>query len=108
MKAQKGSDIRCGRGQNVARKATCMLKLTDIHRQSDTKLERIALGLLLGAIFGFLWLMAVWLSGDGTETSERLAPTRLELGSVTARADDVAEEGPLLFQELDTVTGTRS
>ncbi len=64
--------------------------------------------LLLGAIFGFLWLMAAWLSGDDTETSERLAPTRLELGSVTARADDVAEEGPLLFQELDTVTGTRS
>ena len=64
--------------------------------------------LLLAAIFGFLWLMAVWLSGDGTETSERLAPTRLELGSVTARADDVAEEGPLLFQELDTVTGSRS
>ncbi len=64
--------------------------------------------LLLGVIFGFLWLMAAWLSGDGTETSERLAPTRLELGSVTARADDVAEAGPLLFQELDTVTGTRS
>ena len=64
--------------------------------------------LLLGVIFGFLWLIAAWLSGDGTETSERLAPTRLELGSVTARADDVADEGPLLFQELDTVTGTRS
>jgi hypothetical protein len=63
---------------------------------------------VLALIFGFLWLMAAWLSGDGTETSERLAPTRLELGSVTARADDVAREGPFLFQELDTVTGTRS
>ena len=56
----------------------------------------------------FLWVMAAWLSGDGSATSERLAPTRLELGSVTARAEDVDESGPLLFQELDTVTGTRS
>jgi hypothetical protein len=69
---------------------------------------------VLGGIGGFaliallLWAMAAWLSGDGSVASERLAPTRLELGSVTARADDVAESGPLLFQELDSVTGTRS
>ena len=55
-----------------------------------------------------LWGMAAWISGGDTQTYERLAPTRLELGSVTARADDVAESGPLLFQELDTVDGTRS
>ena len=55
-----------------------------------------------------LWGMAAWISSGNTQTSERLAPTRLELGSVTARADDVAESGPLLFQELDTVDGTRS
>jgi hypothetical protein len=56
----------------------------------------------------FLWGIAAYISGDGTETSERLAPTRLELGSATARAEDVAAEGPLLFQELDTATGERS
>lgn len=63
---------------------------------------------VLGLLALFLWGMAAYLSGDGPDTSDRLAPTRLELGSVTARADDVAGDGPFLFQELDTVTGRRS
>jgi len=55
-----------------------------------------------------LWGMAAYISRGGTETSERLAPTRLELGSVAARAQDVADDGPFLFQGLDTATGRRS
>ena len=52
--------------------------------------------------------IAAYLSDSGTEASERLAPRRLELGSVTARASDVAEDGPLLFAELATISGERS
>jgi hypothetical protein len=62
---------------------------------------------VLALIGLFLWGMAAYLSGDGS-ASERLAPQRLELGSVTNRANDVAEDGPLLFTELSTVSGERS
>ncbi len=54
------------------------------------------------------WGVAIYLSGDDVERSERLAPTRLELGSAQGRANDVAEDGPILFPELSTITGARS
>jgi len=62
----------------------------------------------LAAIALFTWAIAAWMSGGGTEPSDRLAPQRLELGSVENRADDVADEGPILITELSTVDGSRS
>jgi hypothetical protein len=56
----------------------------------------------------FTWGVAAYLSRGDSEPSELLAPRRLDLGSVTGRASDVAEEGPLLFSELSTISGERS
>jgi hypothetical protein len=64
------------------------------------------------AFFGVLglitWGIAAYLSSGNAQTTENLAPSRLELGGVTALADDVSENGPLLFSELATITGRRS
>ena len=69
---------------------------------------------VLGGVVFFVVLglvtygIAVFLSNGETETTDNLAPPRLELGSVAGRANDVAEDGPLLFAELSTITGERS
>lgn len=66
-------------------------------------------GVLFFVVLGlFTWAVAAWLSSGDTEPSERLAPRRLELGSAQGRATDVAEDGPLLFSELATISGERS
>lgn len=66
-------------------------------------------GVLFFALLGLVTLgIAAFLSNGETEPTENLAPPRLELGSVAGRANDVAEDGPLLFAELSTITGERS
>jgi hypothetical protein len=66
-------------------------------------------GVLFFAMLGlFTWTIAAFLSSSDSQTSENLAPAALQLGSVNDRANDVAEEGPLLFAELSTITGERS
>lgn len=55
-----------------------------------------------------LWGIAAYLSRDGTEASQRLAPSRLEVSGVETAADIVAESGPILFPGLDTTTGERT
>ncbi|MEM9040847.1 MAG: hypothetical protein AAGD33_13195 [Actinomycetota bacterium] len=73
-----------------------------------------ALAPVLGGIAFFVllalvtWGIAAYLSRSGTEPTERLAPIRLELGAASNRASDVAEEGPLLFPDLETIDGARS
>lgn len=76
-------------------------------------LARAVVPVLAGALFFVLlglvtWGIAAFLASGTTETTDNLAPPRLELGSVTGRANDVAEDGPLLFAELSTITGERS
>ncbi|MEL6890657.1 MAG: hypothetical protein AAFP84_03615 [Actinomycetota bacterium] len=63
---------------------------------------------VLAVIALFTWGIAAWLSSGSTEPSDRLAPQRLELGSVQGRANDVAEDGPILIAELSTISGERS
>jgi hypothetical protein len=65
----------------------------------------IAFFVLLGLI---TWGIAAFLASDSSEPTDNLAPPRLELGSVNGRANDVEEDGPLLFAELSTITGERS
>jgi hypothetical protein len=66
-------------------------------------------GVLFFVVLGLVtWGIAAFLSNGNTETTDNLAPPRLELGSVAGRANDVAEDGPLLFAELSTITGARS
>lgn len=54
------------------------------------------------------WLIAAAISGGAADTTERLAPPTLDLGSVVERAEDVALNGPLLFPGLNTTSGERS
>ena len=66
-------------------------------------------GVLFFVVLGLItYGIAAFLSSSDTETTDNLAPQRLELGSVAGRANDVAEDGPLLFPELSTITGERS
>jgi hypothetical protein len=62
--------------------------------------------LVIVAIGLFLWGMAAYISGG--ETSERLAPTRFEVGSTQNAAGIVAEDGPIMFPGLYTTTGERT
>jgi hypothetical protein len=63
---------------------------------------------VLGLIALLTWGMAAYISRGDVETSERLAPSTLNLGSVTARADEVAESGPLIIPGLNTTIGERT
>lgn len=66
-------------------------------------------GLVFFALLGLAtWGAAAWISRGETETSERLMPTTLPLGSVTDAADLVAEGGPILLPGLATTTGERT
>ncbi len=63
---------------------------------------------VIAAIGLFTWAMAAYISSGGGEASERLAPSEFTIGPVESLADEVAEQGPLLFPELGTSIGTRS
>lgn len=63
---------------------------------------------VIGLIFLATWGIAAFISRGGAESTERLAPSTFDLGSVEARADSIAEDGPLLFPGLDTTTGERT
>lgn len=65
----------------------------------------IAFFVVLGLV---TWAIAAALSNGNSDPSDRLAPRRLDLGNVERRANDVAEDGPLLFNELSTISGERS
>ena len=63
---------------------------------------------VLALIAGFTWAIAVYIARGGSDSSERLAPSRFPVGNVESLAETVAEEGPLIFPELGTAIGTRS
>lgn len=55
-----------------------------------------------------LWGFAAFISRDGAETSTRLAPRSLTIGSVQTVADAIDADGPVIFPGLGTTTGERS
>ncbi len=63
---------------------------------------------VLALIALLLWVIAIFLSGDGVETTDRLAPPRLTVGSVETVSQIIDEDGPILFPGLDTTTGERT
>jgi hypothetical protein len=66
-------------------------------------------GIAFFALIGLLtWGIAAYLSNGNAQTTDNLAPSRLDLGGVTDLANEVSENGPLLFSELATITGRRS
>lgn len=60
------------------------------------------------AIGLFTWGVAAYVSRGGAESTERLAPTTLQVGSAESAAQIVAEDGPVLFPGLNTTTGERT
>lgn len=55
---------------------------------------------VIGLIFGVTWLVAL-----RVEQPTALAPPTFSIGSVQARAESVAEDGPILLPGLNTTTG---
>jgi hypothetical protein len=69
----------------------------------------VVAGLLVLTMIGLItWGIAAWISRDGAEPTERLAPTSFPLGSVQSRAEEVAENGPIILPGLNTTTGERT
>jgi hypothetical protein len=69
----------------------------------------VAAGLAFLVFMGLVtWGIAAWISRDGVETSERLAPSRFPVGPVESAARIVAEDGPILFPGLNTTSGERT
>jgi hypothetical protein len=62
----------------------------------------------IALILGVTWLIAALISGSGAETTSRLAPPTFPMGSVTARAKSIAEDGPIVLADLHTTRGDRS
>jgi len=63
---------------------------------------------VLALILAATWAMAALISRGDAESSERLAPTEFQLGSVDRFADVVAESGPIVLPDLNTSSGTRA
>jgi hypothetical protein len=62
----------------------------------------------LALLFLGTWLVAVFISRGGAETTERLAPPTFEVGSAERFAESIAEDGPIIFPGLETVRGERT
>ncbi len=54
------------------------------------------------------WGIAAYISGGSAEVTDRLAPTRFEVGSVQNAARIVEEDGPVIFPGLNTTVGERT
>ncbi len=54
------------------------------------------------------WGIAAWISRGGAEVTDRLAPSRFEVGSVQSAAGVVESDGPVIFPGLNTTTGERT
>lgn len=79
----------------------------------DTPVARAVAPVLGGAVVIGLILLATWglaafISRGGADSTERLAPPTFEVGNVEAIADEVADNGPLLFPGLNTTSGART
>ena len=55
-----------------------------------------------------MWGIAAWISRGGADVSDRLAPSRFEVGSAQSAAQIVEEDGPIIFPGLNTTTGERT
>ena len=63
---------------------------------------------VIGLIFLGTWLVAMFISRGGADSTERLAPATFSAGSAEARAESIAEDGPILFPGLETTSGERT
>ena len=63
---------------------------------------------VIGLILLATWGIAAFISAGGAESTERLAPVTFRVGSVEARAESIAEDGPMILPGLDTTSGERT
>ena len=63
---------------------------------------------MIGLILLATWGIAAFISAGGADSTERLAPVTFRVGGVEARAETIAEDGPLIFPGLDTTSGERT
>jgi hypothetical protein len=63
---------------------------------------------VIGLILLATWGIAAFISAGGADSTERLAPVTFRVGGIEARAESIAEEGPLIFPGLDTTSGERT
>ncbi len=54
------------------------------------------------------WGIAALISGGGADTTSHLAPATFSMGSAAARAESIAEGGPLVLADLHTTRGDRT
>lgn len=86
-----------------------MIKVPELRSPFARAVAPVLGGIAFFVVLGLVtWGIAAYLSSGDTRTTENLAPPSLPLGSASARANDVKEDGPLLFSELSTITGARS
>jgi transglutaminase-like putative cysteine protease len=73
-------------------------------------LARAVVPVVAGAVVIALILLATWgvAAVVRHNPSEQLAPSTFRVGNVERLADEIAENGPLLFPGLDTTTGERT
>ena len=62
----------------------------------------------IGLILLATWGIAAYIATGGAESTERLAPATFEAGSVEARAESIAEDGPMILPGLNTTSGERT
>lgn len=68
----------------------------------------VAGGLAFFAVmFGLTWLVAAWVSGNA-ENITNLGDRTFQVGTVNRIADQIADDGPILFPDLRDPEGTRS
>jgi hypothetical protein len=63
---------------------------------------------VLALIFLVTWSIAALMSHSGSDATSRLAPPTFPMGSVTARADSIAKDGPIVLADLHTTKGDRT
>lgn len=96
-------------GSNPSTRHTVTVQLPTLRTPFARAVVPVAGGIVVLGLIGLVtWVMAAIISGGDAETSERLAPTTLRLGSVENRAADVAEDGPLILPGLNTTSGERT
>ncbi len=62
----------------------------------------------LVALAAITWGIAAWMSSGNVEVTDRLAPSRIEIGSVQNASQSIAEDGPIILPGLSTTTGERT
>ena len=63
---------------------------------------------VIGLLLLVTWGIAAYISAGGADSTERLAPVTFRVGGIEARAESIAEDGPLIFPGLDTTSGERT